>query len=64
MNLCMQLRFQRGMKGKFFALKLRFGMNPTSSRSRSKFPFFNYIKPYMVYFKGDRENPKGKHKIH
>jgi len=39
------------MKGKFSALKLRFGMNPTSSRSYSKPPFFNYIKPYIVYFK-------------
>ena len=26
-------------------------MNPTSSGSRSKPPFFNYIKQYMVYFK-------------
>ena len=39
------------MKDKFSALKLRFGMNPTASRSRSKPPFFNYMKPYMVYFK-------------
>ena len=26
-------------------------MNPTSSGSHSKPPFFNYIKHYMVYFK-------------
>ena len=35
----------------FLHLMLRFGMNPTSSESRSKPLFFNYIKPYMVYFK-------------
>ena len=54
-----QLGFQRAMKDKFFALKLRFGMNLTSSGSHSKPLFFNYIKPYMVYFKGQRKS-KGK----
>ena len=51
MDLRMQPRFQKPMKSKFFALKLRFGMNPTSFGSRSKLLFFNYIKSYMVYFK-------------
>ena len=54
-----QLGLQRAMKDKFFALKLRFGMNLTSSGSHSKPLFFNYIKPYMVYFKGQRKS-KGK----
>ena len=62
-DLCTQLGFQRAMKGKFSALKLRFGMNPTSSGSCFKPQFFNYIKPYMIYFKNTK-NPKGKHKIH
>jgi len=39
------------MKGKFSALKLRFGMNLTSSGSRSKPPFSQYKKPYMEPFK-------------
>ena len=56
-NLRMQLQFQRVMKCKFSALKIRFEMNLSSFGSRSKSPFFNCIKPYMVYFKGDRENP-------
>ena len=38
------------MKGKFSALKLRFGMNLTSSGSRSKPLFSQYKKPYMVHF--------------
>ena len=38
------------MKGKFFALKLRFGMNLTSSGSYSKPLFSQYKKPYMVPF--------------
>ena len=44
-------RVPETMKGKFFALMLRFGTNHTSSRNRSKPPFLNYIKPYMEYFK-------------
>ena len=51
MSLCMQLGFQKLWKVSFSTLKLRFGMNPTSSGCHSKSPFFNYIKPYMVYFK-------------
>ena len=43
-----QLGFQKLWKVSFSALKLRFGMNPTSFGSRSKPLFFNY----MVYFKG------------
>ena len=38
------------IKGKFYALKLGFGMNPTSSKSCSKALFSNYKKPYMVPF--------------
>ena len=38
------------MEGKFFALKLRFGMNPTSSGSCSKPPFSQYKKSNMVPF--------------
>ena len=37
-------------------------MNLTSSESHSKPIYFNYIKPYMVYFKNTK-NPKGKPKI-
>ena len=36
-------------------------MNPTSSGSHFEPPFFNYIKPYMIYF-NDRDNPKEKKK--
>ena len=38
------------MKGKFFALMLRFGTNLTSSRSHSKPLFSHYIKPHMIPF--------------
>ena len=48
--MCTHFRFPETMKGKFSVLKLRFGMNPTSSRSHSKPPFFQYKKPYMVPF--------------
>ena len=34
---------------------LRFGTNPTSSASHSKPSFFNYIKPYMIYFENIEE---------
>jgi len=30
-------------------------MNPTSSRSRSKPSFFNYIKPYVVAFQNTQK---------
>ena len=43
--------FRNLWKASFLHLRLRFRMNLTSSGSRSKPPFFNYIKPYMVYFK-------------
>ena len=45
-----QLGFQRAMKDKFFALKLRFGMNPTPFGSHSKPSFSQYKKLYMVHF--------------
>ena len=60
------------MKDNFFflALKLGFGMNPTSFGSHSKPPFFNYIKHNTVYFKNAQKilrenlrftrNPKSK----
>ena len=38
------------IKGKFSALKLGFGTNPTSSESCSKSSFSNYKRPYMVSF--------------
>ena len=48
--VCM-LGFQKIWKASFFfALKMGFWMNPTSFRSCSKPPFFNYIKPNMVPF--------------
>ena len=60
--MCTHFRFLETMKGKFSVLKLRFGMNPTSSRSHSKPPFFQYKKPYMVPFQNTqkiiRENTK------
>lgn len=43
-------RVPETMKDKFSALKLRFGINPTSFESHSKSPFSQYKKPYMVYF--------------
>ena len=59
-DLCTQLRFQKPIKSKFFALMLRFGMNPTLSRSRSKPLFSHYRKPYMAPFQNtqniQREN--------
>jgi len=54
-DLCTQLRFQKPTKGKFSALMLRFGMNPTLSRSRSKSLFSHYIKPYMVHFQNKQK---------
>ena len=49
-DLRTQLRFQKPIKCNFFALILRFGMNPTSSKSHSKFLFSHYIKSYMAHF--------------
>ena len=49
-DLCMHARVPEIMKGKFFALKLRFGMNLTSSGGHSKPPFSQYKKPYMEHF--------------
>ena len=43
------------MKDKFFALILRFGRNPTSSRSDSEPLFSNYIKPYMAHFQNTQK---------
>ena len=57
------LRFQKLRKTSFYALKMDFGTNPTSSESRSKPLFYHYIKAYIVAFQ-NTENPKGKHKIH
>ena len=42
-------------KGKFSALKLRFGMNPTLFGSRSKPLFSQYKKPYMVHFQNTQK---------
>ena len=47
-DLHTQLGFQKPMKDKFSTLMLRFEMNPTSSRSRSRLPISHYIKPYMT----------------
>ena len=57
--LCMRMhaRVLETMKDKFFTLKLRFGMNPTSSDSRSKPSFFQYKKPYMVGVSSDWTSP-------
>ena len=33
-------------------------MNPTLLGSHSKPPFFNYLKPYMVYFKNTQKIPR------
>ena len=62
-NLRTQLEFQKPMKGKFSALMLRFGTNPTSSGTYSKSLFSHYIKPYMAPFQ-NTENLKGEPKIH
>ena len=51
------------MKGKFSALKLRFGMNLTSSGGHST-PIFSITKAIHGTFSRDTENPKGKPKIH
>ena len=62
--LCTHAKVPETMKDKFYALKLRFRMNLTSSRSRSKplFFFFQYKKPYTVHFQNTqkilRENIK------
>ena len=62
--LCTHAKVPETMKDKFYALKLRFRMNLTSSRSRSKplFFFFN-IKSHTWYIFKNTENLKGKHKI-
>ena len=44
------LGFQKLWKTSFFELKFSFGTNPTAFRSRSKTPFSDYKKPYMVPF--------------
>ena len=44
--------FQKPKQSKFSAFMLGFETNLTSSGRHSKPQFFNYIKPYMVYFKG------------
>ena len=49
-NLRTHQGFQKPIRGKFSALMLRFEMNPTSSRSRSRLPISHYIKPYMTPF--------------
>ena len=49
-SMCMHARVLETMKDKFFALKMRFGMNPTSFRRHSKPLFSHYIKPYIVSF--------------
>ena len=51
----MHARVLETMKDKFFALKLRFGTNPTVSRSHSKPLFFQYKKPYMVHFQNTQK---------
>ena len=48
-------RVPKTMKDKFSVLMLWFGMNPTSSGSRSKLPFSYYIKPYMVPFQNTQK---------
>ena len=54
--LCMHSDFQKPKQGKFSTFMLRFGMNPTSFRDRSK-PFFSYYKkPYMIYFQNTQKS--------
>ena len=48
-------RVPKTMKDKFSTLKLRFGMNPTSFGSRSKPPFSQYKKPYMIHFQNTQK---------
>ena len=55
--------FQKPMKDKLSALMLRFGTNNTSSGSHFKSLFSQY-KTIHGNFSRDRENPKGKPKIH
>ena len=49
-GMCMHAKVPKTMKGKFSALKLRFGTNPTSFGSRSKPLFSQYKKRYIVSF--------------
>ena len=62
-DLHMQLGFQKPMKCKFSTLKTKVWNELHISGSHSKPLFFNYIKPYMVYFK-NTENSKGKPKTY
>ena len=57
--MCTHAKVPETIKDKFYALKLRFRMNLTSSRSRSKplFFFFQYKKPYMVGVSSDWTSP-------
>ena len=48
-------RVSESYKRQVFCIKLRFGINPTSFESSSKSPFFNYIKPYMVYLRNTQK---------
>ena len=49
-DLRTQAKVPKTMKGMFFLLKLRFEMNPTSSRSHPKPQFSQYKRPYIIPF--------------
>ena len=51
MDLRMQLGFQKPMKDKFSALKIEVWNESQIIWEHSKLPFFNYIKPCVIYFK-------------
>ena len=49
------LGFQKLWNASFSTLKKMFGINPTSSRSCSKSPFFNYKRLYMIHFQNTQK---------
>jgi len=56
MGMHTHARVPETMKGKFSALKLRFGMNPISFRSLLNPYFSQYKKPYMVPFQNRQKS--------
>ena len=64
MDLGTQLKFQKPMKGKFSTLKTEVWNESHIIWEPFQTLIFNYIKPYMVYFKNTKKILREKPKIH
>ena len=63
-DLCTQLRFQKPMKGKFFALKTKVWNESHIIWEPFQTPIFQLYRALHGIFRKHTENPKGKPKIH